>query len=164
MVPDPETAPLVRYIFALCVSTKAPFRITKQLKKDKLPTPGYHYYQKYGVELTGVDITQPYNWSTNTVAGILEDETYPEHTINLRFTTVSFKNKKCIDCPESGLLHFKNTREALIPQQTWKIVQDIRKHERHRANMAEQNIFSGSVYCMDCGGTMVLHRATPRML
>lgn len=25
--------------------------------------------------------------------------------------------------------------------------------------MAEQNIFSGLVYCMDCGGTMVLHRA-----
>lgn len=25
--------------------------------------------------------------------------------------------------------------------------------------MAEQNIFSGLVYCADCGGTMVLHRA-----
>ena len=25
--------------------------------------------------------------------------------------------------------------------------------------MAEQNIFSGLVYCLDCGGTMVLHRA-----
>ena len=34
-----------------------------------------------------MDITQPYNWSTNTVAGILEDETYLGHTINLKSTT-----------------------------------------------------------------------------
>lgn len=40
-----------------------------------------------------------------------------------------------------------------------KHIQDIRKHKRRRANMAEQNIFSGLVYCLDCGGTMVLHRA-----
>ncbi len=25
--------------------------------------------------------------------------------------------------------------------------------------MAERNIFSGLVYCVDCGGTMMLHRA-----
>lgn len=159
MVPDPETAPVVRYIFDLCVSGKGPAQIAKQLKKDKIPTPGYSYYQKHGVELTGVDITQPYNWSTNTVAGILEDETYLGHTINLKSTTLSFKNKKRIERPETEQLRFENTHEALVTEQTWEIVQDIRKHKRRRANMAEQNIFSGLVYCLDCGGTMVLHRA-----
>ena len=159
MVPDPETAPVVRYIFNLCVSGKGPAQIAKQLKKDKVPTPGYSYYQKHGVELTGVDITQPYDWSTNTVAGILEDETYLGHTINLKSTTLSFKNKKRIERPESEQLRFENTHEALVTQHTWEIVQDIRKHKRRRANMAEQNIFSGLVYCLDCGGTMVLHRA-----
>jgi site-specific DNA recombinase len=46
-----------------------------------------------------------------------------------------------------------------VTKQTWDIVQDIRKHKRRRANMAEQNMFSGLVYCAGCGGTMVLHRA-----
>lgn len=82
--------------------------------------------------------------------GILEDETYLGHTINLKSTTVSFKNKKRIDRPESEQLRFENTHEALVTQQTWEILQDIRKHKRRRANMAEQNIFSGLVYCMDC--------------
>ena len=40
-----------------------------------------------------------------------------------------------------------------------QITHHIRKHKRRRANMAEQNIFSGLVYCLDCRGTMVLHRA-----
>ena len=77
----------------------------------------------------------------------------------MKSTTLSFKNKKRIERPESEQLRFENTHEALVTQQTWEIVQDIRKHKRRRANMAEQNIFSGLVYCLDCGGTMVLHRA-----
>lgn len=159
IVPDSETALVVQDIFDLCVSGKGPAQIAKQLKKDKIPTPGYSYYQKYGVELTGVNIAQPYNWSTNTVAGIMEDEVYLGHTINLKTTTRSFKDKKRIDRPESEQVRIENTHEPLIDRQTWDIVQDIRKHKRRRANMAEQNIFSGLVYCMDCGGTMVLHRA-----
>ena len=73
------------------------------------------------MELTGVDITQPYNWSTNTVAGILEDETYLGHTINLKSTTLSFKNKKRIERPETEQLRFENTHEALVTHDTWEI-------------------------------------------
>ena len=159
IVPNPETAPVVQYIFSLCVSGKGPLQIAKQLKKEQIPTPGYYYYQKHGVVLTGVDIEDPYRWSTNTVVGILENEVYLGHTISLRYTTVSFKNKKEVERPKSEWLRFENTHEALIDQQTWEIVQDIRKHRRRPAKMAEQNIFSGLVYCMDCGGTMVLHRS-----
>ncbi len=60
---------------------------------------------------------------------------------------------------ENEQVRIENTHKALIDKTTWDIVQDIRKHKRRRANMAEQNIFSGLVYCKDCGGTMVLHRA-----
>lgn len=107
----------------------------------------------------GYEITDPYAWVARTVSDILENEAYLGHTVNLKSTTVSFKNKKKIQRPESEQLRFENTHEPLIDQQTWDIVQDIRKHKRRRANMAEQNIFSGLVYCADCGGTMVLHRA-----
>ena len=63
MVSDPETTPVVQYIFDLCVSGKESAQIARQLKKDKIPMPGYFYYQKYGVELTNASITEPYNWS-----------------------------------------------------------------------------------------------------
>ena len=124
-----------------------------------MPTPAEFYYRKHGVVIGGYEITDPYAWVARTVSDILENEAYLGHTVNLKSTTVSFKNKKKIQRPESEQLRFENTHEALIDQQTWDIVQDIRKHKRRRANMAEQNIFSGLVYCADCGGTMVLHRA-----
>ncbi len=53
----------------------------------------------------------------------------------------------------------ENTHDAIIDKATWDIVQDIRSRKRRRANMAEQNIFSGLIYCKDCGTTTVLHRA-----
>ena len=121
--------------------------------------PAYYYYTKYGKTLANLDLNNPYGWSQKTVSGILEDETYLGHTINLRSTTISYKNKRRIERPLSEQLRFGNTHEPLVDKQTWEIVQDIRKHKRRRANFAEQNMFSGLVYCADCGGTMVLHRA-----
>ncbi|MDA8097069.1 MAG: DUF4368 domain-containing protein, partial [Clostridia bacterium] len=133
--------------------------MAKQLKSEQVFTPGYYYYSKTGVLLTNVDVTRPYDWNSKTIAGMLEDEVYLGHTINLKYTTLSYKNKKRVDRPKSEQLRFENTHEPLVTKETWDIVQDIRKRKRRRANMAEQNMFSGLVRCIDCGETMVLHRA-----
>jgi len=159
IVPDPDTAWVVRHIFQLCVEGLGPMQIAKRLKREEIYAPAYHYYQKYGKALTTLNLDVPYNWTTQTIANILEDETYLGHTVNLKTTTVSYKNKKTVYRPESERLRFENTHEPLIDQQTWEIVQSIRQHKRRPAKFAKQNMFSGLVCCKDCGGTMVLHRA-----
>ncbi len=155
IVPDEDVVPVVQRIFSLCAEGKGPSQIAKQLKNEQVYTPGYYYYSKTGVLLTNVDVTRPYDWNSKTIAGILEDEVYLGHTINLQYTTLSYKNKKRIDRPKAEQLRFENTHAPLVTQETWDIVQDIRKHKRRRANMAEQNMFSGLVYCLDCGQTLV---------
>jgi DNA invertase Pin-like site-specific DNA recombinase len=159
IVPDEDAAPVVQRIFSLCVGGKGPTQIAKQLKSEQVFTPGYYYYSKTGVLLTNVDVTRPYDWNSRSVADILEDEVYLGHTISLKYTTVSYKNKKRIKRPESDQLRFENTHEPLVTKETWDIVQDIRKRKRRRANMAEQDMFSGLVRCIDCGEKMILHRA-----
>ena len=159
IIPDEETAPIIQHIFSLCMSGKGPSQIAKQLKEERIPIPAYFYYKKNGVEITGFNPAEPYNWQQTTIAKILENEVYLGHTINLKHTTLSFKNKKRIERPENEQVRIENTHQPLIDKTTWDIVQAIRKHKRRRANMAEQNIFSGLIYCKDCGGTMVLHRA-----
>lgn len=159
IIVDEETAPIVQRIFSLCMSGKGPSQIAKQLKEEQVPIPAYFYYKKNGVEITGFNPAEPCNWQQTTIAKILENEVYLGHTVNLKYTTLSFKNKKRIERPESEQVRNENTHQPLIEKTTWDIVQDIRKHKRRRANMEEQNIFSGLIYCKDCGGTMVLHRA-----
>lgn len=159
IIPDEETAPIVKYIFSLCMSGKGPTQIAVQLREEQIPIPAYYYHKKNGVKIIGFDPVKPYYWSSATVGKILEDEVYLGHTVNLKFTTLSYKNKKRVKRPESERIRIENTHEPLIDQTTWDIVQDIRKHKRRPAKMAEQNIFSGLLYCKDCGKAMVLSRA-----
>ena len=159
IIPDEETAPIVKYIFALCMGGKGPTQIAVQLREEQIPIPAYYYHKKNGVEIVGFDPVKPYYWSSTTVGKILEDEVYLGHTINLKYTTLSYKNKKRVKRPESERVRLENTHEPLIDQSTWNIVQDIRRHKRRPDKMAEQNMFSGLVYCKDCGKAMVLSRA-----
>ena len=159
IIPDPDTAPIVQRIFALCASGSGPSQIAKLLTSEKVPTPSYAYYAKYGVEIGGANIEEPYSWSGPTVSAILENEAYLGNTVNLKYTTLSFKNKKKIERPQSEQFRFENTHVPLVDEETWKIVQEIRQHKRRRTNMDEQDMFSGLVYCADCGSTMTLSRA-----
>lgn len=159
IVPDEETAPIIKHIFSLCMNGRGPSQIANQLNEEQIPIPAYFYYKKNGVKVTGFDADNPCDWKQSTVARLLENEVYLGHTINLKYTTLSYKNKKRVERPENEQVRIENTHEAIIDKATWDIVQDIRKRKRRRANMAEQNIYSGLIYCKDCGGTMVLHRA-----
>ena len=160
IVPDEQTADIVRHIFRLCAEGRGPSQIAKQLKAEQVLTPTNYYYQQTGIALVNLDTTRPYNWSDTTIANILSDISYLGHTVNMRYTTVSYKNKKQIERPESEWLKFENTHEPLISQELWDIVQDIRKHKkRPPKQMDTPNLFSGLVFCGDCGGTLGLHRA-----
>jgi len=160
IVPDGEAADVVWHIFKLCAEGRGPNQIARQLKAEQVLNPSNYYYNQTGVALTNLDITRPYNWKDTSVATILSDMTYLGHTINMRHTTVSYKNKKKIERPKSEQLTFENTHEPLISEELWDIVQDIRKHKRRPPKqMDTPNMFSGLVFCADCGATLVLHRA-----
>ena len=159
IVPDPEAAAVVRKIFQLCASGRGPSQIARQLKREQILTPINYYFQKHGVALTGLDTTRPYDWSDSTVADMLEDEIYLGHTISLRYTTPSYKNKKKIERPESEWLRFENTHDPLITREVWELVREVRRHKRRAPKKIEApNLFSGLVYCADCGAPMRLCR------
>ena len=159
IVPDPDTAWVVKHIFQLCLEGLGPAQIERRLTEEQIQCPVYYYYQKYGVELMGLNLDEPYAWKKSFIAKILEDETYLGHTVNLKTTTLSYKNKKQIVRPESEQLRFENTHEPLIDPQTWEIAQSIRQHKRRPARFEEPCLFSGLPYCADCGAVMVLRRA-----
>jgi len=116
IVPDAEAAEVVKHIFQLCASGKGPSQIAKQLKQEKILTPSHYYYQKTGIQLTNLDLAWPYRWTCHTIRHILENEAYLGHTISMRYTTLSYKNKKRIQRPESAWLRFENTHKPIIDQ------------------------------------------------
>ena len=161
IVPDEDTAPIVQRIFELCASGKGPNQIARILTDEKVLNPSNYYYQKYGTSHRHLDTTRPYSWSGSTVTGILDNKVYLGHMPGLRNTSISYKNKKHILRPESEQVLVENTHEALVTQERWDIVQTVRQHKKRTPKqMDEPNMFSGLVYCADCGKLLVLHRAS----
>ena len=161
IVPDEETAPVVQRIFQLCAGGKGPNQIARILTEEQILTPANYTYQKTGKSHNHVDITRPYSWSGSSVTGILNNRIYLGHTVGLRTTSLSYKNKKLVRRPENEQVVVENTHPALVSQELWDIVQDVRQHKKRiPKQMEEPNIFSGLAFCADCGKPMILHRAS----
>ncbi len=155
---EDETAPIVERIFAMSAAGRGPAQIATQLKEEKILTATAYAYQKYGISHSGLNMEKPYNWCPEAIMMILENPVYLGHTINMRYGTKSYKDKKKFEKPKDEWLVFENTHQAIVTQEVFDIVQEGRKNKRRRNNMGEQNMFSGLVYCADCDKTMVVHR------
>ena len=159
LVVDEEAAAIVRRIFAMCAGGSGPSQIARILKKEQILTPTMYAYTRYGITHTCLDTAHPYNWSDSAIANLLENEIYLGNTVNMKYSTKSYKDKRRVEHPREECMVFENTHPALITREVWDMVQRVRKNKRRLTKMEEQNKYSGLVFCFDCGSNMVLHRA-----
>lgn len=160
IVPDEEAGNVIRRIFGLCAAGKGPNQIARVLTQEQVLNPTNYYYRKTGASHKSLDTTMPYRWTSSSVTAILNNRTYLGHMPGLRTTTLSYKNKKAVYHDESEQILVENTHEALITQEQWDMVQELRQRKKRTPKqMEEPNLFSGLVYCIDCGKPLVLHRA-----
>ena len=159
LVVDEEAAAIVRRIFAMCAAGSGPSQIARKLREEQILCPTTYAYQKFGINHTALNTEKPYHWTSSTIANMLENELYLGNTINMRFSTKSYKDKRKVEHPKEECLVFEGTHPALVTQEICGIVQRVRQNRRRPTKMQEQNKYSGLVVCADCGSTMVLHRA-----
>ncbi|MCW0884550.1 recombinase family protein [Clostridioides difficile] len=154
---DEEAAGVVREIFRLCVNGYGPTRIAHILTERKILCPTY-YALENGEKPRTVLPPDKYLWSATVVSHILERMDYLGHTVNFKTHIKSYKNrKKIVNNPNQWKI-FENTHEAIIDRETFEIVQKIRAGKRRPTKMGEMPMFSGLLYCADCGSKMTFHR------
>ena len=125
---DDEAAAIVRRIFAMCASGNGPSQIARILKKEQVLTPTMYAYTRYGMNHTCLDTAHPYNWSDSAIANLLENEIYLGNTVNMKYSTKSYKDKRRVEHSREECLVFKDTHPTLITQEVWDIVQRVRKN------------------------------------
>jgi len=147
---DGEAAEVVRRIFALCLDGYGPSQIARILKTDKVVTPTIHF-QRTGRATWNTPPDNPYNWTGDTIADVLERPEYQVHTVNFKTYRQSYKSKKTLYNPAEKQLVFEDTHEAIIDADTCARVQELRKNKRRPTRTGKTNMFSGIVRCADCG-------------
>ena len=156
---DEEGALIVKEIFNLCVKGYGPKQIARILTERGIETPSLYLHRK---KLPcSVKIKQDAEiWDYTTIVGILENEEYLGHTVNFKHYKKSYKSKKSYNNPRENWAIFKNTQEAIIDQDTFDIVQQVRAGRRSLTDMGTPHMLSGMLYCADCGEKMYLCRCT----
>ncbi len=93
-------------------------------------------------------------WNTNTIVHILERREYTGCTVNFKTYTNSIWDKKQRDTPLEKQAVFYGTHPAIIEQEVFDKVQEIRQQRHRRTKTGKSSLFSGMVYCADCGAKM----------
>ena len=153
---DEETAPVVKQIYALCLAGNGPGKIARMLTEQNIPTPGTMEYQRTG-NTRRYYPDYPCRWSATTVGHILERQEYIGNTVNFKTEQVSYKFKGTVYTPEREMI-FENTHPAIIDKATWERVQELRKQRKRPNRYDEVGLFSGLVFCADCGSVMYQQR------
>lgn len=161
LIPDPETAHVVQQIFAMYIHGDRMCEIQNWLRDHQVLTVSELRYRRTG----SCRHPRPhpdciYNWPDKTLYDILSRKEYLGHTVTAKSYKVSYKSKKVRRNPEDKQYFFPNTHEALIDEETFELAQKRIATKHRPAKCEEIDIFSGLLFCGDCGYKMYLQQGS----
>lgn len=150
---DEPAAEIVRKIFALCLDGRGPSQIARQLEKENILMPSA-YYQSVNRKCANKVPIGSCRWDQKTVAHILENRQYTGCAVNFKSSTVSFKVHKKVYFDEDEQVIIPNMQEPIISEEDWLRMQELRKNKRRPTKTGRTSLFSGLVFCPDCGAKL----------
>ena len=150
---DEPAADVVRKIYSMCLDGMGPSQIAKALEKEKILTPTA-YFLSLGRATRNEMPENPYRWPTKTVVTILANRQYTGCAVNFISTTVSYKVHKKIVNPSEVQQIIPNMQEPIISEDVWERVQVLRENKRRLTATGRKSLFSGLVFCPDCGAKL----------
>lgn len=150
---DEPAAEVVRRIYALCLDGKGPMQIAKLLQREKVLVPTA-YYDTIGRKHSTPTPTDIYGWDSSTVVHILSNRQYTGCAVNFMTTTVSYKVHKTVYNPEEKQTIIPDMQEAIISEDQWLRVQELRENRIRPTATGRTSLFSGKVFCADCGAKL----------
>ena len=155
---EKEAAEIVKRIYRLCIEGYGPMQISKKLNAQEAISPVV-WKNKVGWKYKLEKVDHPELWTVSAIRRILSNPIYLGNTVNFRTKKKSYKSHSVVYLPKDEWVIFEDTHEAIIDRDTFDTVQKLREGARRRVSIdGEMSIFSGLLYCADCGAKMYLNR------
>lgn len=155
---EKEAAEIVKKIYRLCIEGYGPMQISKKLNAQEAISPVV-WKNKVGWKYKLEKVDHPELWTVSAIRRILSNPIYLGNTVNFRTKKKSYKSHSVVYLPKDEWVIFEDTHEAIIDRDTFDTVQKLREGVRRRVSIdGEMSIFSGLLYCADCGAKMYLNR------
>ena len=136
LVINEEQAKIVRRIYAEFLQGFTPYAIGRRLTEDGIPTPG-------GKK----------TWNGSVIRSILTNEKYKGDALLQKVFTEDFITKKKVkNTGQVPQYYVEGNHEAIVSAETFDLVQEqIAARKPGNNRYSGVHVFSGMVYCGDCG-------------
>lgn len=157
LLPNPETAPVVKRIFRMAAQGFSTWAIAEALTRDGIfPPLKYRVLEIEGMDSGNAEAMSD-EWNNTTVKRILKNPVYLGHTMLGKSKKVSPKSEVKRFVPQDEWRVTLNTHEPLVSREEYdraarflgKRREAYEKHEHIR-----KSIFGGIAYCACCGAAM----------
>ncbi len=157
LIPDPETAPVVKQIFEWRLNDVGVSEIASRLTKMGIKTPAGYKNLKYSSRLKEKDI-----WTIHSVIKILSNRMYTGDMVQHKQTKVNYKSKKKIALDEKLWLIVENTHEPLVDKEIFNTIHNKKTSNNRSIKIKtdrKKRLLEGLLYCYECGNRLgVLYR------
>lgn len=157
LIPNPETAPIVKQIFEWRKSGIGPSRIATLLNEKGYPTPSGYKKTNYSSRLINRD-----KWNISSIKKILSNRIYTGDMIQHTQTKVNYKSKKKITLDQTMWMIVENTHEPLVDKDTFEYISKLIKRNTKDVqpkNRREKRLLEGKLFCKECSNRLsVLYR------
>lgn len=143
MVPEEETAAVVRWIFRQSAGGRTPGEIARMLNEHHIPTPSRHSGGERSSEL----------WNSQHIRRILGNEVYLGTMIHHKTSRKSYKNKHILYHPKEEWIVLEDHHEPLVSRELF--AQASRRGKGRPAVSPHQRPFSRLLRCGRCGSLLV---------
>ena len=152
-VRDEPAASYVLRMFEMRARGISPNKIAEAFNDEHIPIPSDYREQKFGIPSTR---RSHHLWSCSTVKQILTNPIYLGNLVQMRTTSLSYKNKKVVRREPEDMVTVCGTHEAIVSQELWDKCREMEASvsQGKKNKTGYVNPLSGLVYCADCGSKM----------
>ena len=150
LLPNPDTAFIVKKIFEMANNGVSVSDIASYLNDCKYPTPSL-YKKKEGSK-------QKFNpiWTVSSVKKILKNQMYTGDMVQNVQTKLSYKSQKKVALNKEAWIIVENTHEPLASKEVFNKVQSNVKRKQKTQTDREKRLFENLIYCLECGNTLTV--------
>lgn len=151
LIPDPNTAFIVREIFDLAKKGKSTGYIANYLNKKGYITPSK--YKNRNCKCND-------KWTVSSVLNIITNPIYTGDMIQSKSTRLNYKSSKTINNPKSKWIIVKNTHEPLVNKSVFNRLGNSAKRTNMTNMGREKELLENIIYCRECGSSITLYKDT----
>lgn len=162
IIPNPDTAPVVRKIFDLALEGKTPAEIAVVLNDYKLETPSAYFMRMNPGSKKFRTSSQEACWTSNNVREILKRREYTGVMVMNQRRWKGLDNPRTVWTDESEWQIIPDCHEAIISESEYEEAQKVfRKIRKGYDRSPNQYLLRSLVHCGACGRAMQRQKHSP---